>query len=116
MAGTVREAYGRVSGRVGEATFSRLRLQTLFGGVLGSIFTDFRRFGLSFGALWAPFWHQKSDFFQGLHFSHFLDHFWQGPAAGAGLIWGPSRGAESADSAFNSFAHALLPLRGGGES
>ena len=100
MAGTVREAYGEVSGRVREATFSRLRLQTLFGGVLGSIFADFRLFWLSFGEPWAPFWHQKSDFFQGLHFSQFLDQFWQGPAAGAGLIWGPSRGADSAESGF----------------
>ena len=53
---TVREAYGRVSGRLWEATFSRLCLQTLFGGVLECIFADFRRFG---GLLWGPL---------GLHF------------------------------------------------
>ncbi len=82
----VREAYGEVSGSLREATFSSQRLQTLFGGVLGSIFADFRRFWLSFGGLWAPFRHQKCDFFQGLNFSHFLDHFWEGPAAGAGLL------------------------------
>ncbi len=44
----VREAYGEVSGRLWEATFSRLRLQTLSGGVLGSILADFMRF-------WVPF-------------------------------------------------------------
>jgi hypothetical protein len=49
MAGIVREAYGEVSGRVREATFSRLRLQTLFGGDFESIFADFMRFWLSFG-------------------------------------------------------------------
>ncbi len=37
------------SGRVREATFSRLGLQTLFGGVLGCIFSDFWRFWVSFG-------------------------------------------------------------------
>ncbi len=55
MAGTVREAYGEVSGRVREATFSRLRLQTLFGCLLGSIFADFRRFWVSFGRLGGQF-------------------------------------------------------------
>ena len=49
MVFTVREAYGEVSGRLREATFSRLRLQTLFGGVLGSNCADFRRFGVPFG-------------------------------------------------------------------
>jgi hypothetical protein len=37
----VREAYEEVSGRVWEATFSRLRLRTLSGGVPGSILADF---------------------------------------------------------------------------
>ena len=41
MAGTVREAYGEVSGRHWETTFARLDLQTLPGGVFGSIFADF---------------------------------------------------------------------------
>jgi hypothetical protein len=48
MAGAMFSAHEGVSGRVREATFPRLRLQTLFGGVLGSIFTDFKR-------LWEPF-------------------------------------------------------------
>ena len=56
MAGTVREAYGEVSGRVREATFSRLRLQTLFGCLLGAIVADFRLFWISFGRLGGPFW------------------------------------------------------------
>ena len=38
IAGAMFSAHKGVSGRVPEATFSRLRLQTLFGGVLGSIF------------------------------------------------------------------------------
>ena len=46
MAVTVREAYEEVSDRLREATFSRKGLQTLFGGVLGTIFADFKRFGL----------------------------------------------------------------------
>ena len=40
----VREAYEGVSGRLWEAIFSRLRLQTLSGGVPGSILADFGRF------------------------------------------------------------------------
>ena len=40
----VREAYEEVSGTLWENTFSRRRLQTLLGGVSGSIFADFRRF------------------------------------------------------------------------
>ena len=51
----VREAYGEVSGRLREATFSRLRLQTLSGGVSGSIFSDFMRFWVPFGGPWEPF-------------------------------------------------------------
>ena len=38
IAGAMFSAHKGVSGRVREATFSRLGLQTLFGGVLGSIF------------------------------------------------------------------------------
>jgi len=49
MVFTVPEAYGEVSGRLREATFSRPRLQTLFGGVLGSTCADFRRFWVPFG-------------------------------------------------------------------
>ena len=55
MVFTVREAYGEVSGRLREATFSRLRLQTLSGDVSGSIFSDFMRFGVLFGDPWEPF-------------------------------------------------------------
>jgi len=44
MVFTVREAYGEVSGRLWEATFSRRRLQTRSGRVPGSILADFRRF------------------------------------------------------------------------
>ncbi len=56
MAGAMFPAYKGVSGRVREATFSRLGLQTLFGEVLGCIFDDFRRFwdSLGLGSLWAP--------------------------------------------------------------
>ena len=46
----VREAYEGVSGRLWEAIFSRLRLQTLSGGVPGSILADFVRFWLPFGS------------------------------------------------------------------
>ena len=38
IAGAMFSAHKGVSGRVREATFSRLGLKTLFGGVLGSIF------------------------------------------------------------------------------
>ena len=44
MVFTVREAYEEVSGTLWENTFSRRRLQTLLGGVSGSIVADFRRF------------------------------------------------------------------------
>ncbi len=33
------------------------------------------------GSLGPPFWTQNDDFFRGLILSHFLDHFWEGPAA-----------------------------------
>ncbi len=49
MAGAMFAAHEGVSGRVLEATFSRLGLQTHSGGVLGSILADFRRFGVPFG-------------------------------------------------------------------
>ena len=45
MVFTAREAYEGVSGRLWEAIFSRLRLQTLSGGVPGSILADFGPFG-----------------------------------------------------------------------
>ena len=55
----VREAYEGVSGRLWEATFSRLRLQTLSGGVLGSILADFMRFWVPFEAPLGSNWEQK---------------------------------------------------------
>ena len=56
MVFTAREAYEGVSGRLWEAIFSRLRLQTLSGGVPGSILADFGRFWAIWGALWEPIW------------------------------------------------------------
>ena len=44
MVFTARKAYEGVSGRLWEAIFSRLHLQTLSGGVPGSILADFGRF------------------------------------------------------------------------
>ena len=59
MVFTVREAYGGVSGRLLEAIFSRLRLQTLSGGVPGSILADFKRFWVPFGSLFGLIWMKK---------------------------------------------------------
>ena len=59
MVFTVREAYWALSGRLREATFFRLRLQTLFGGFLGSTFADVRRFGMPFGAPWDSIFDSK---------------------------------------------------------
>jgi len=42
-------------------------------------------FGCPLGCPGPPVRRQNGDLFQGLIFSHFLDHFWEGPAAGAGL-------------------------------
>jgi hypothetical protein len=42
MAGVMFSAHEGVSGRVREATFSRLGLQTHSGGVLGSFLADFK--------------------------------------------------------------------------
>ena len=57
MAGAMFSAHKGVSGRVREATFSTLGLQTYSGGVLGSILVIFFLFwvpfGLHFGSLWA---------------------------------------------------------------
>ena len=55
----VRQAYEGVSGRLWEATFSRLRLQTLSGGVPGSILADFRRLWFSFEIPLGSLWDQK---------------------------------------------------------
>ena len=97
MAVTVREAYGEIWGRVPEATFFRLGLQTLSERVLGSIFLQvLGDSGCPLGLPGAPVGTQNGDLFQGLVFSHFLDHFWEGPAAGAGLP-GPSESEESAE-------------------
>ena len=49
MAGVMFSAHKGVSGRVREATFSRLGLQMHSGGVLGSILADFECFGVPFG-------------------------------------------------------------------
>ena len=68
MVFTVQEAYGEVSGRLRETTFSRLRLQTLPGGVLGIIFSEFRRFGVPFGAPWGSILDSKWRPFSGSEF------------------------------------------------
>ena len=108
----VREAYEGVSGRLWEATFSRLRLQTLSGGVLGSILADFMRF-------WVPF---EAPF--GVHLgpkgpsksrskkrSKSLHAFGRGRRQGRGLS-----GPENLKNLQSGSHHALLPLRGCGES
>ena len=59
MVFTAREAYEGVSGRLWETIFSRLRLQTLSGGVPGSILADFGRFWVPFGSLLGFIWMQK---------------------------------------------------------
>ena len=56
MAGAMFSAHKGVSGRVREATFSTLGLQTYSGGVLGSIFVDFLRFWVPFGIHFRSFW------------------------------------------------------------
>ena len=61
MVFTAREAYEAVSGRLREAIFCRLRLQTLSGGVPESILADFRRFGVPFGSLFEFIWMQKGS-------------------------------------------------------
>ena len=91
MAGAMFAAHEGVSGRVREATFSRLGLQTHSGGVLGSILADFKRFGVPFGVHFGSIVDLKRRLFSGPNFRHFLGDFWEGPAAGADLIWGLSR-------------------------
>ncbi len=86
MAGAAFSAHEGVWGRVREATFSGLGLQTHSGGVLGSIFADFRRFWVPFGVHLGSILGLKRCFFSGPNFSHFLEHFWEGPAAGAGPV------------------------------
>ena len=61
MVFTAREAYEGVSGRLWEAIFSRLRLQTFSGGVPGSILADFGRFWVFFGSLFGFIWMQKGS-------------------------------------------------------
>ena len=56
MAGAMFSAHKGVSGRVREATFSTLGLQTYSGGVLGSILVIFFRFWVPFGVHFGFFW------------------------------------------------------------
>ena len=56
MAGAMFSAHKGVSGRVREATFSTLGLQTYSGGVLGRILVDFLRFWVPFGVHFRSFW------------------------------------------------------------
>ena len=76
---------GRSRGGSGRRLFpdcvSRPSLEASWGAIV-QILGDF---GCPLGCLGPPFWSQNGDLFQGLIFSHFLDHFWEGPAAGAGL-------------------------------
>ena len=63
MAGAMFSAHKGVSGRVREATFSSLGLQTHSGGVLESIFADFRRFWVPFGIHFGSLVDQKKRLF-----------------------------------------------------
>ena len=56
MAGVMFSVHKGVSGRVREATFSTLGLQTYSGGVLGSILVIFFRFWVPFGIHFGSFW------------------------------------------------------------
>ena len=86
MVFTVREAYEGVSGRLWEAIFYRLRLQTLSGGVPGRILADFGRFWVPFGSLFGFIWMQKgSPKVRPKKYKNKLIRL-QGPAAGAGSL------------------------------
>ena len=92
----VREAYEGVSGRLWEATFSRLRLQTLSGGVLGSILADFMRFWVPFEAPLGSNRSQKSLQKEGLK-KEAMSHDLLGGAGGrGGACLGPAGSAETA--------------------
>ena len=86
MVFTVREAYEGVSGRLWEATFYRLRLQTLSGGVPGRILADFGRFWVPFGSLFGFICMQKG--FPKVRPKKYKKPRirLQGPAAGAGSL------------------------------
>ena len=86
MVFTVREAYEGVSGRLWEAIFSRLRLQTLSGGVPGSILADFKRFWVPFGSLFGLIWMKKGSPKVRPKKHHFPATRLEGPAAGAGSL------------------------------
>ena len=86
MVFTVREAYGGVSGRLWEAIFSRLRLQTLSGGVPGSILADFKLFWVPFGSLFGFIWMQKGSPKVRPKKHQIRSKNMQGPAAGAGSL------------------------------
>ena len=82
----VREAYEGVSGRLWEAIFSRLRLQTLSGGVPGSILADFERFWVLFGSLFGFIWMQKGSPKVRPKKHRKSPIKMEGPAAGAGSL------------------------------
>ena len=86
MVFTVREAYEGVSGRLWEAIFYRLRLQTLSGGVPGRILADFARLWVPFGSLFGRIWMKKGSP-KVRPKKHQKPHIrLQGPAAGAGSL------------------------------
>ena len=101
---------GRSRGGSGRQLFPDCVSRPSLEASWGAFFQNFGDLGCPLGLLGDPFWTQNGDLFQGLNFSHFLDHFWEGPAAGAGLL-GPSDSAEVDTMS----SHARLPLRGGGE-
>ena len=82
---TVREVYGRSRGGSGRRLFPDCVPRRSLEASWGAFFVILADLGCPLGCLGPPFWSQNGDLFQGLIFCHFLDHFWEGPAAGAGL-------------------------------
>ena len=55
--------------------------------ILESILADFLRFWWFLEVRLGSIFEQNMNFFGVQNFNEFLVYFWEGPAAGAGLIW-----------------------------
>ena len=83
---TVREPHGDLPEKVQKRFFSRARCEGAPGSIWKRIWADFLRFLCFSGVPGRPIFRKNIFFFLGLIFDRFLNHFWEGPAAGGRSI------------------------------
>ena len=82
----VREPHGDLPERVQKYLFSRARCEGAPGSIWKRIWADFLRFLCFSKVPGIPIFREKSRFFAGLILNQFLNHFWEGPAAGGRCV------------------------------